>query len=332
MSIFQVCPTRRAVIVGAAAGALTGSRHAWAQARPPVKIGFIGSGRPQDSAVAIDGLLHGLTALGWHEAQGFVIEPRFAYSDSARIQELVEQLEAAGVRLIVTHAQAVASVVKARRNVPAVYQLSADPVTLGLTDDLARPLNNATGVTLLAAELNGKRLELLREIVPNSRTLAVVYNPQHAGEHLERSWIERSAGILDFSVRYLSTRQPAELDVAFSEIERQPPSALVLFSDGFLLAHRAAVMRAASALNVPTIAGWGVFAEAGALFSYGPNLQDTSRRPAYFVDRILKGAKAADLPIEQPTRLELVVNLAAAGRLGVAVPQTVVARADRVIE
>ena len=316
--------------LGSVAVAATGF-SAMAQERRIARIGFIGGGEASDSATFLTNLRIGLAQFGYGAANARLLE-RYAGREPERIQGLIDELEASGVDVIVTHAAAVLLVVRARRTTPVVYQLSADPVSAGLTAELSKPRNNATGITLMTAELNGKRLDLLREIIPGCRSLSVIYNPLHGGEHLERAWVEDRARALDFAVAYHPAADRPTLEKVLDAAAARPPDAILLLSDGFLQTQRAPVMAFAARMRVPAIAGWTIFAESGALFSYGPRIPEMTQRVAVYVDRILNGAKTADLPIERPTLFELVINLDTATRLGLTLPATVIARADRVIE
>ena len=222
--------------------------------------------------------------------------------------------------------------VKGHRTIPAVYEFSADPVVLGIAADLAHPLFNATGVSLMVAELNSKRLEALHEIEPNIHRIAVIANPLHAGSEFERKDSETKARQLGMEISFFPTPNRQELDRALDTIEASQLEAMLLFSDGFMVEHRKLIIDCAMRRRLPVISGWAVIADSGALCTYGPRLVESYRRVAYFVDRILKGAKPNELPIEQPTVLEFVVNLKTAKALGITIPPAVLARADRVIE
>jgi putative ABC transport system substrate-binding protein len=323
---------RRQLIAGLGGAALSlQAPGAMAQERRIARLGFIGGGLPSDSAAFLSNLRIGLERQGYSGANLRLAE-RYAERSPDRIQGLVDDLEQSGVDVILTHAAAVLLVVRARRATPVVYQLSADPVSVGLTAELAKPQNNATGVTLLAAELNSKRLELIREIIPASRRISVIYNPLHGGEHLERAWIEDRARALDFTVSYNPAKDRPTLDKVLAATADAPPDAVLLLSDGFLQAERAPVLALAARMRLPTIAGWTIFAESGALCSYGPRIPEMIQRTASYVDRLLYGARAADLPIERPNLFELAINLDTAAKLGLTLPATVIARADRVIE
>lgn len=234
--------------------------------------------------------------------------------------------------MIVTHASATPIVVKGVRTMPVVYEFSADPALTGIAADLAHPLLNSTGVTLLRAELNGKRLEILHEIQPKIRRVAVIANPLHAGEILERADLETKARQLGIELTFFSTPNKDALARALIAIAADLPQAIVAFSDAFVVENRRRIIEFVTDHGIPVISGWAIMAHSGALVTYGPRLVDAYSRTAYFVDRILRGAKPTDLPIEQPTVLELVVNVKAAKAVGLDVPPALLARADEVIE
>jgi putative ABC transport system substrate-binding protein len=197
---------------------------------------------------------------------------------------------------------------------------------------LAHPLFNETGITLLRAELWNKRLELLHEIMPHAHNVAVIANPLHAGEKLEQAALQAKAEQLGIHISFFATPNRAELDQALAAIAADPPQALLAFAEGFVVENREYIVTFAMSRRLPVVSGWAVMAKAGALFTYGPRLTESYRRTAYFVDRILKGARPAELPIEQPTVLELVVNMQSANMLGIAIPPTVLAGAEQVID
>jgi putative ABC transport system substrate-binding protein len=189
-----------------------------------------------------------------------------------------------------------------------------------------------TGITLMSAEMNGKRLELLREILPQIRRVAILASPTHAGKELERSNSLEMAQRLGIAIQYFPTPTAAELRGAYASMAAEPPQAIVVFPDPVTVANRQQIIDFARTLRIPVVSGWADFADSGALCTYGPRLTESYRRLAYYVDRILKGEKAAELPIERPTVFELVVNLQTAKALGIEVPPTLLARADRVVE
>jgi putative ABC transport system substrate-binding protein len=260
------------------------------------------------------------------------MEERFANYKPDQIPSLVQELEQQHVDIIVTHAAATLPVATGQHRVPVVYELSADPPSLGLASDLAHPLHNATGISLMSIEMNGKRLELLHEIAPEISRVAVIANPLHSGMQLERTDFEAKGKQLGIAVSFFSTQNRAELDQALSSLASKAPEALVAFSDAFVVDNKNYIINFAMSRRLPVVSGWAVMAENGALCTYGPRLVESYRRTAYFVDRILKGSTPAELPIERPTVFELVVNLNSAKTLGITVPSTVLARADRIIE
>jgi putative ABC transport system substrate-binding protein len=298
----------------------------------PAHVGFISGVDAAAAADFLKALRDGLSMQGYVEPSTLKIEQLFANNDLERIPALLEELERQRVNVIVTHAAATYGVVKGRRTIPAVYEFSADPITLGIAKDLAHPLDNATGITLMSVEMNGKRLELLHEIAPEIRRVAVLANPLHPGVQRERADFEAKAQQLGIEVSFFPTPNRAELDRALDLMAGNTPQALVAFSDAFVVENRNYIINFAMSRHLPVVSGWAVMAESGALCTYGPRLVESYRRVAYYVDRILKGAKPAELPIEQPTIFELVINLNSAKTLGQTIPPVVLVRADRVIE
>ena len=322
--------SRRRLCLGVAAGALTPS---WRMARAATRrVGFISAANAVEAADFLSEVRADLARRGQAVPKSLSFDLRFADGDFARIPGFVADFERSQAAVIVTHAVATTIVVKTPRTVPVVYQFSADPVSAGIADDLAHPLFNATGVTLMLAELAGKRLEFLQQILPGMRRLGILANALHAGQERERAVVEEKAHKLGFLTAAYTTRSELELDSALAALAVTPPEALLVLSDGFVTQHRRKILGFALARRLPVISGWAVMAESGALLAYGPRLADAYARVGYFIDRILKGAAPSSLPIEQPTILELVVNLKTATQLGVSIPRVVLARADRVIE
>jgi putative ABC transport system substrate-binding protein len=273
-----------------------------------------------------------LAELGYVEGKNLTIE--FRYGDDAieRVAELATDLERLRVDLIVAQGAAVEVISKLKLKTPVVYVFSGDPVSAGFAESLARPRGNMTGLTFMAAEFNGKRLELLREFVPDLRRVAIVANPEHPGEEIERRYSEEAGQRLGLLTDYFATRNRSELDGAFARIAETPVQAISVFADGFAIQNRQRIIEFAMSRRVPVISGWAIFAQSGALCTYGPRLAESYRRLAYYVDRVLKGAEPATLPIERPTKFELIVNAKTAKALNIAVPQSVLLRADQVIE
>jgi len=296
------------------------------------RIGWITAQQAASLAANVDAFRAALADLGYAEGRNIVIEFRYGNDAIERVPELTEELVKLPVDLIVAQGAAAFEVRKLGLTVPVVYAISADPVSAGFADSLARPRGNMTGLTFMAVEFNGKRLELLREIIPELRRVAVVGNPEHPGAHLERAFSEETGRRLGLTIEYLPTRTREELTGVFTAMAAHPPQAISLLADGFAIENRQSIIEFTMSRRVPVVSGWPVFAQSGALCTYGPRLTESYRRLAYYVDRILKGAKPADLPIEQPTKFELVINLRTAKALDLTVPQSILARADEVIE
>jgi putative ABC transport system substrate-binding protein len=274
----------------------------------------------------------GFADLGYIEGRNLTIEYRYGNDVVERVPELAAQLVKLPVDIIVAQGAAVSEISKLGLPIPVVYVFSADPVSAGLADSLARPRGNMTGLTFMAAELNGKRLEILRDIIPDLRRVAIVANSEHGGVHLERANSEEVGRRLGLTIRYYPTPTRDKLNDAFAAMAADPPQAISVFSDGFAVQNRQSIIDFATSQRAPVIAAWSIFARSGAICSYGPRLSESYRRLADYVDRILKGAKPADLPIEQPTKFETVVNQRTAKALGLTIPQSLLVSADEVIE
>lgn len=298
----------------------------------PARIGWLTAQRPASLAPYLDALRDGLAAFGHVEGRNLEIEYRYADDASDRVPDLAADLVRQKVSLIVAQGAAVPILSRLNLPVPIVYVVSADPVSAGLAESLARPRGNMTGLTFMAAEINAKRIEMLHELIPGLRRVALLGHPEHPGEQFEREATEEAGARFGVAISYYPTRTRADLDAALAAIDASRPQAISIFSDGFAVQHRRTMIDFATSRRIPAAAGWAVFAESGALCSYGPRLSESYRRLAYYIDRILKGAKAADLPIERPTHFELVINLRTAKALDLAIPAALAERADRLIE
>jgi putative ABC transport system substrate-binding protein len=325
---------RRREFIAAAIAASTVRRSAAAQpVAKSVRIGWVSAQEAPAVALFLGAFRTGLAEFGYFEGRNLLLTTRYADDQGGdRVAALAWELERLPVDVLMTQGPATFIVSKLGLKVPVVYSYSGDPVEAGFADSLARPKNNMTGQTFMSVELNGKRLEVLREMLPSSRRVAIIANPIHPGEHLERADSEGMARQLDLAIQYLPTKSRSDLEGAFVAMTADRPDALVLFPDGLILQHRQRIVDFATSLRVPVLSGWAVIARSGALFTYGPRLEVSFQRLAYYVDRILKGAKTADIPIERPKVLELVINLKTAKALGITVPQSLLARADEVIE
>ena len=307
--------------------------YAFAQGSPkPARIGWLTAQREASLTPYVRAMRESLTELGYVEGKNLTIE--FRYGDDAieRVPEIAADLERLPVDLIVAQGAAVEVIGKLKLKTPVVYIFSGDPVSAGLAESLARPPRSMTGLTFMAAEFNGKRLELLREFIPELRRVAIVANPEHPGEEIERRDSEAAGQRLGLVTDFFATRNPKELDEALAKISTMPVQGISVFADGFAIQNRQKIIEFANDRRLPVISGWAIFAQSGALCTYGPRLAESYRRLAYYVDRVLKGADPSTLPIERPTKFELVINAKTAKALNISIPQSVLLRADQVIE
>ena len=318
---------RRRDLVATLGVAVAVPRFALAARR--ARIGFISGGDEKGAETFVAAMRDGLGALGYAEPETIAFDQLYADYEMSKVPSLVAELQSRSVDLIVTHAAATPIIVQDKeRSTSVVYEFSADPIAIGI----AHPLFNATGITLMRAELNSKRLELLHELVPVVGRVAVIANPLHGGEANERADLAASAQKLGIKLEFFKTPNRPELDRALAAISANPPDAIVAFSEGFVVENRDLIIGLANSRKLPLVSGWAIMAKSGALLTYGPRLVESYRRTAYFIDRILKGAKPEELPIERPTVIELVLNLKTARTLGLQIPQTLMALADDAID
>ena len=326
---------RRALIAGIAAGLLA-PRVARAQsgARAP-RVGYLASGNaPAAPLRPAEMLRQGLRELGWTDGQNIAIEPRFADGRYDRLPGLAAELIGLKVDLIAAVGAAAAGAARnGTTTIPIVMISVGDPVGLGLVANLAHPGGNVTGLAFsVGFDTYGKGLELLREAVPGVRRVAVLSNPANPYQPLATDNVRAVAQSLGVQLQLLDVRGPGDFDGAFAAIGKERAGALLVMTDPMFTGNRAQLAALAIKHKLPSMHGVRENAEAGALMSYGPNFDVISRRAAIYVDKILKGAKPGDLPIEQPTQFELVINLKTAKTLGIAVPRSLLQRADQVIE
>jgi putative ABC transport system substrate-binding protein len=278
-------------------------------------------------------LRDGLRQFGYVEGKNIAIEWRRAHARAERFPELAAELVRLDVEVIVAaNNPAVAAAQKATTTIPIVMVLATDPVRLGFVTSLARPAGNITGLTMQTPELAGKRLELLKEAVPNLTRVGVLWDPTEPGRQQLVKEAEIIAPRLGLQVQAFEVRNGREVGTAFAALTRARVGAVLLLGSSMLAAHRATIAELAAKSRLPTMSVAREWIDAGFVMSYGPNLNDMYRRAPYFVDRILKGAKPADLPVEQPTKFELVINLKTAKALGLTIPPSLLLRADQVIE
>jgi putative ABC transport system substrate-binding protein len=326
--------TRRELLIALGAGALAwaGATRAQAPAKAP-RIGLLSPVSPSDAAPWHQAFRLGLRDLGWVEGKNLSIEYRYSEGRHDRLPDLAADLVRLKVDVIVVSFPPDAlAAQKATRAIPIVMAAGGDPVAYGLIESLARPGGDVTGLSVMTAELVGKRLELLNEMVPKLSRVAVLWNPQGAPSKLGWKEIQLPAQQLGVQLHSLEVRNSNELDQAFESATRGRTGALVIMPDPVFTANLKRIVILAAKSRLPSIYHISEFADAGGLAAYGPDRADSFRRAATYVDKILKGAKPADLPVEQPTKFELVINVKTAKAIGITIPRTVLFRADRVIE
>ena len=320
---------------------LSGAAVAWpvaANAQQAAKIARIGylSGSLAAGPHLPEAFRQGLRDLGYVEGRNVVIEYRDAEGKLERFPALAAELVALKVDVIVASGAPQALAAKqATRTIPIVFTTSPDPVESALVASLARPGGNVTGLSFQAPELVGKRLELLKQAVPGVSLVAVLWQPGGAGERTDKDMVkeaEVAVGALGVRPQFVEARGPADLDRAFSDMTRARADALMVLGSSMFVIERRSLVALAAKHRLPAAYSARESVDAGGLMSYGPNLADLFRRAATYVDKILKGAKPGDLPVEQPTKFELVINLKTAKALGLTVAPSLLAQADEVIE
>jgi putative ABC transport system substrate-binding protein len=303
-----------------------------AQQKPMPVIGFLNSGTPGTYAPLVSAFRQGLTETGYVEGQNVALEYRWAEGNYDRLPAMAADLVAHGVDVIA--ALGGPSGIAAKRatsTIPIVFTGGIDPVATGLVASLARPGGNVTGINFLFVDMHPKRLELLCELVPQARVIALLVNPSFPGAERTIEVVQEAARGRGVKVIVVTARREGDIDAAFATLVDQA-GALIVGSDPFFGSQREQLVALASRHAIPAIYTERGFTEAGGLLSYGANLSVTARQAGIFVGKILKGAKPSDLPVEQPTRFELVINLKTAKALGLLVPQSLLARVDEVIE
>jgi putative tryptophan/tyrosine transport system substrate-binding protein len=303
------------------------------QANKIPRIGFLGNSTAALEANLVGPFREGLRDLGYVEGRNILIEYRWAEGKYDRFPALIAELLALNVDLIVTAGTpATQAFQKTKAAIPLVMVAVGDPVGTGIIASLNRPGGNITGLTSISPELEGKRIELLREVVPKLSHIAVMWNPANAYHESENREAQAAAAALRIKVLFLGVKDEGDFEAAFGQILKQRPEALLVLAGRVFLHNRARIMDFAVQKRLAGIYAYVELVEAGGLMSYGPSYADMHRRAAMYVDKILKGAKPTDLPVERPLKFELVINLKAAKQIGLTIPPNVLARADRVIK
>ena len=306
------------------------------QAQQPKKvprIGILWIYSPDIASSFAEAFRQGLRGLGYVEGQNIALEERWAEGRFDRLPSLAAELVRLNVDIILTVSTPAAQAgQQATRSIPIVMTNVSDPVEIGLVSSLARPGGNVTGLSLMHPDLSGKRLELLKEVIPKLSRVAVLSNLSNPIIPPLLRETEAAARALGVQLQVVEVRGPTEFDSAFSAMTRDRAGALVVLPDGIFQNERRRIATLAAKSRLPAIYAWREAVDAGGLMAYGASVPDIFRRAAVYVDKILKGTKPADLPVEQPTKFELVINLKAAKQIGLTVPPNVLARADKVIK
>ena len=308
-------------------------RETAAQVAPArqLRVAWVSYGSPDGGAPLLALFLDGMRALGYVEGRNLLVERWWANGSNERLAQMAPDIARSKPDVVVAGGLSVRPIVDAKLGVPIVFTISADPVDAKLVASFARPGGDLTGMSLFTAELIGKRMELLKEVMPGLKRVAVIANPLHAGEPREREAAQGAAKRLGLAMRYLPASNQAELDAALADVLRARDEAIVVFADGFAMNHAPRFAEFSLRHRIPAVSGWAEFAKRGNLLSYGPVVEENYRRLAAYVDKINRGTRPGEIPIELPTKVELVVNAKTAGAIGITIPPAVLARADEVI-
>ena len=323
---------RRRVLLGLGSALAAHALPVLAQQGGVPRIAFLAGSSKADSASFLDSFVGGLRDLGYREGQNVVIDARWANYSADQAARLAAEIAALKPAVIVASAGGIAPACQLSPPLPVVFIHSGDPVDAGFADSFARPGRNATGVSLLALDLIVKRLETFKQIHPQLRRVAFLASPEHAGERREFAASRAAAERLGVQGTYHQARNATELATALSVVAAERPDGALLFSDALMVGQRQPLAAFFLKHRIPSAAGWTAFPESGHLMSYGPERHAAWRRLASFVDKIVKGARPGDIPIELPTVIEMVVNRRTAAAMGLVLPPEILARADRVID
>ena len=316
--------------------ALCGAAATWplaARARQPTRLPTVGLLTPDASSWSAEtaAFIERLSQLGWIDGRTITIEYRWSEGRPGRVAEIAAEFARQKVDIIVTSGDAVATLKQATAVIPIVFAIAGDPVGSGFVESLARPGGNVTGMSLQQNDIASKRLELLREVIPTLRRLAIMFDAGYPASVLEMGEVQAAARTLGLEVAPREIRRAEDVAPVFATLKSRA-DALYVVDDTLILANRTPIIALALDTRLPTIFGNRDFVQAGALMSYGPNFPALRQRAADFVDKILRGTKPADIPVEQPTKFDLVVNLKTAKGLELTIPQTLLVAADEIIE
>lgn len=317
-------------LIGGAAAAMPFALYAQ-PAKAPV-IGFLVPGNEASHGAWVEAFVKRLAELGWTEGRNVTIEYRWASGDNQRMTEFAADFVERKVNVIVSSANGVNIAARATSIIPIVFAAFNDPVAAGLVKTLSRPGGNVTGLATQPNDLASKRVDLLREIVPGMRRLFALASPVGSGFEQETAGIRAAAAALNVEAEILELRSVGDIAPALARIKARHPDAVYVLSEPLTNANKVQILQVITEERIPTIFGFREFADAGGLMSYGANFPDLFSRAAEVADKILRGAKPADMPVEQPVKFDLIVNLKAARAIGLTIPESFLLRADEVIE
>ena len=324
-------PFRRRTMLTATAAYLA-APAVLAQPASKPRVALLSGGRQSDSIHFGKALLEELHALGYQEGRTVEIDAQYADYSPAQAERLAAEIAARRPTVIVASGGGIEPAVRLSPPLPVVFVHSGNPVDAGFADSLSRPGRNATGISLMALDLIAKRMEFLKQVRPRMQRMAFLASPEHAGQQRELAASRAAAAQMGVEVLYHEARTPGELAAALPRVAEGKPDAALVFSDALMFGQRQALATFFLTRKIPSAAGYSAFPDSGHVLSYGPERQAVWRRAAHFVDRIIKGARPSDLPIELPTVLELVINRRSATAMDLAVPAQLMVRADRVID
>ena len=302
------------------------------EAPTTLRVAWVSPERSGSTSPNLVAFRAGMRDLGYVEHKNLVLDTWWGEGSSERIEQMVGDIVGTKPNVIVTASGlAVSPLIRAGVKLPIVFVMSADPVEAKVVASYARPGSNLTGMSLFSLNLMGKRLEFLKEVMPGLRRLAIIANPEHSGQHLELKAAQDAATRLGLSYHHFPIQSESELEQALVAIARGRDEAILAFADGFTMSFAERIATFSATNKIPAVSGWALFAQRGNLMSYGPVTDEPYRHLAVYVDKIFKGANPADLPIELPTKVELVINLKTAKALGLTIPPALLLRADAVI-
>jgi ABC-type uncharacterized transport system substrate-binding protein len=307
--------------------------RALAQAAQSSRVAWATIERSGSRSPYLEAFVGGMRELGYVEGKNLAIDPWWADGSADNLRRQIGDIVRSKPDVIVAQGGlALDPLLAARVDIPIVYGVSVEPVEAGIARSYAHPGGNATGMSFFALDLVPKRMQLMREALPAMKRVAVLGDPQHPGQHKEFAAAQAAATGLGLQVHYFPVHSDADLESALAEVARDRYDAVYAFADGFTASYAGRIAAFSLHQRIPAVDGWSPFAKAGNLMTYGPVLEECYRRLAVYVDKIRKGARPGDLPVELPTKVELVINLKTAKAIGVAIPQSLLVRADEVIE